>query len=418
MKKIFFIFLLLYAGNLYAIDRYVNPNLSSGNGTTLFNTITSAVNASVNGDRILIVAGTYNEPALTLNKSLTLLSQTAGSIINYNGNIIIAGFPNMKLEILGFNLGVYSLTCNAISGGSHSNRSKLSIIDSRFTNLSVDQDYYELNCVRSTISATTTFRYGNFVISKTNDLFVLDEPSINQTGAKILIIGDTVLNLLEIRNDDFPILIANNNLLNLHFFRWNHLSANTNYIRNNNFNLNAQLLMGANPPSYNFEFSSNLFIGSVTFSSNTPCGNAGVYGFTVYRCSPEGCGGCHCCTSTGFSSAFSLFPQPSTPGFFKWTFNGIDLPSTAPSGGNPLVLTKIIGPIGTPIDAGNPNHDYYDIDLTINDRGVTGGPYSIVNYNPSINPSNGKAYIFDLEMPSDLFPGQQVDIKAKGYHRN
>jgi hypothetical protein len=424
MKKIFFIFLLLYAGNLFAIDRYVNPNLSSGNGTTLFTTITSAVNASVNGDRILVVAGTYNEPALTLNKSLTLLSQTAGSIINYNGNIIIAGFPAMKLEILGFNLGVYSLVASQYGGTftsapyGHLNRVKVSVIDCKMTNLSFDNDYYELNCIRSTMTGTTTFRFGNFVLSKTNDLFVLDEPSINQTGAKILIIGDTVLNLLEIRNDDFPILIANNDLLNLHFFRWNHLPANTNYIRNNNFNVNAQLLIGANPPSYNFEFSSNLFIGSVTFSSNTPCGNAGVYGFTVFRCNPEGCAGCNCCASTGFSSTFSLFPQPSTLGFFKWTFNGIDLPSTAPSGGDPLVLTKIIGPIGTLIDAGNPNHDYYDIDLTINNRGVTGGPYSIVNYNPSIIPSNGKAYIFDLEMPSDLFPGQQVDIKAKGYHRN
>ena len=89
-----------------------------------------------------------------------------------------------------------------------------------------------------------------------------------------------------------------------------------------------------------------------------------------------------------------------------------------PSGGDPLVLTKIIGPVGTTIDAGNPNHDYYDIDLTINDRGRTGGPYSILNYSPSINPSNGKAFIFDLEMPTDLFPGQQVDINAKGYHKN
>ena len=83
-----------------------------------------------------------------------------------------------------------------------------------------------------------------------------------------------------------------------------------------------------------------------------------------------------------------------------------------------MVLTKITGSTGTNIDSGNPNHDYYDIDLTINNRGRTGGPYSILNYNPSINPSNGKAFVFDIEMPTDLFPGQQVDIKSKGYHKN
>jgi hypothetical protein len=113
-----------------------------------------------------------------------------------------------------------------------------------------------------------------------------------------------------------------------------------------------------------------------------------------------------------------LFPDPNVTGYFKWTYNGIDLPCTVPTGSQPLVLTKIIGTTGTNVNTGNPNHDYYDIDLTINDRGRTGGPYSILNYNPTFNPSNGKAYVFDLEIPADLFPGQQIDIKAKGYHRN
>jgi hypothetical protein len=324
----------------------------------------------------------------------------------------------MKLEVLGFNLGIYSVSSNAIAGGSATNRAKVNFIDSKMINLSVDQNYYELNCARCTMSGATTFRFGNFVVSKTNDLYVLDEPQINQTEFKILIAADTVLNLFEFRNDDFPVIIANNKLLNIHFFRWNSLVTNTNIIRNNEFNVNSQLLFGANPPGYNFEFSSNLFLGTVSFSSNTPCGNAGVYGYTVYRCQPEGCGGCNCCSSTSFNPGLSLFPQPTVSGFFKWTYNGIDLPCTIPAGNQPLVLTKIIGPIGTNIDAGNPNHDYYDIDLTTNDRGRIGGPYSILNYNPSINPSNGKAFVFDIDMPTDLFPGQQVDIKSKGYHKN
>jgi hypothetical protein len=305
-----------------------------------------------------------------------------------------------------------------IIGGSGSNRAKVSFIDSRMVNLSVDQDNYELNAARCSVTSSTTFRFGNFVTSKTNDLFVFDEPQINQTSSKILIASDTIMNLLEYRNDDFPFIIANNKLLNLHIFRWNYIATKTNYIRNNEFNNNSQILFGANPPGYNFEFSSNYFLGTVAFSSNTPCGNAGVYGYTVFRCSPEGCAGCACCSSTSFSASSSLFPQPTIAGFFRWTYNGIDLPCTIPSGSQPLVLTKIIGTTGTTLDTGNPNHDYYDIDLTINDRGRTGGPYSIYNYNPSINPSNGKAFIFDLEMPTDLFPGQQVDIKAKGYHKN
>lgn len=87
------------------------------------------------------------------------------------------------------------------------------------------------------------------------------------------------------------------------------------------------------------------------------------------------------------------------------------------AGSYTLTFYKVIGPIN-PIDGGNPGHEYYDINLTINDRGRTGGSYSINNYQPSINPSNGKAFIFDLEIPSDLSPGQPVNIKAKGYQKN
>ena len=418
MKNIFlsvFMFAFFIAN---ATDRYVDPTLSAGDGITLFTTIASAVATSVNGDRIIIAPGSYAEPTLTLNKSLTLISQTAGSTVYYNGNIVIAGFAGMKLQILGFNLGIYSLSSSAIASGSGSNRAKVSIIDSKMVNMSLDQDYYELNCARCSMSGTTTFRFGNFVASKTNDLYENDEANINLSGSKILIVADTVLNIFEVRNDDYPITIANCYLNNLYFWKWNSISTNTNYIRNNDFIVGANVLFGANPPAYNIEFSSNQFLGTYFFSSNTPCGYAGIYGYTVYRCAPEGCAGCSCCASVAFSSTSSLFPDRSKNGFFRWTYNGIDLPCTVPSGSDSLVLTKIIGTMGTTVNSGNPNHDYYDIDLTINDRGRNGGSYCIQNYNPTYNPSNGKAYIFDLEMPADLFPSVPVNIKAKGYHRN
>jgi hypothetical protein len=413
MKRALLIFILFSTSRLFAIDRFVDPNLSAGNGTTLFTSITSAVAASVNGDRVLIVPGTYNEPTLTIGKSLTLLSQTAGSIINYNGNIVIAGFPGMKLEIIGFNLGVYSLSSNAITSGSANNRAKVSIVACRMTDLSVNQDYYELNCAQSRITQTTTYRYGSFVVSRTDLLYLNDEPNQNLSGIKHLIAADTIDTRLEVRNDDYPVTIANCQLLQLYFWKWNHIITNTNYIRNNQFvSGTIKLIFGLNPPAYNIDFSSNEFLGTPNYQIGGGSGGCGTPAGYYDAIESNGCGG------TPFSTTVSSFPQATTSGFFKWTYNGIDLPCTVPTGTQPLVLTKITGPTGTNIDAGNPNHEYYDTDLTVNDRGRTGGPYSILNYNPSINPSNGKAFIFDLEMPADLFTGQQVDIKAKGYHKN
>lgn len=409
----------------WAIDRFVDPALSTGNGTTLFTTINSAVSAAVDGDRILIVAGNYNEPTLTIGKSLTLLSQTAGSSINYNGNIVIAGFPGMKLEILGFNLGVYSFSSNAISGGAPANRAKISIIDCKMADLNNDQNYYELNCIKCVLTGTITFRYGGFFAGKSNNLNVTDEPNQNQSGSRILIIADTIIGNLEFRNNDFPATISNCLLKNLYLWHWNYLSTNTNKITNNEFQSSYIFIPTIGVPGYNFEISSNIFTGTTNFYNGSPtCASCtgGCCGAPAPTCTPGYYNGTFTITTcnifVSWSTTSSAFPNPSVPGFFRWTYNGIDLPCTIPTGSQPLVLTKIIGPVGVSIDAGNPNHDYYDIDLTLNDRGVTGGPYSIYNYNPSFNPSNGKAFIFDLELPADLFSGQQVDIKAKGYHKN
>jgi hypothetical protein len=428
MKKLIFLTILATSFNVFAVDRFVDPNLSSGNGTTLFTTIASAVTASVNGDRILIVAGTYNEPTLTLSKSLTILSQTAGSTIVYNGNFVIAGFPGMKLEILGFNLGIYSVSSNAITGGSVSNRAKVSFIDCKMTNLSIDQDFYELNSARCGMTGTTTFRYGNFVVSKTSNLNVTDEPNSNLLINKILIACDTISNILNFSNDDNRFTITNCLIKEIQLLKWNTLLSIKNIVSNNEFSANCKIIVAKNPPNYNLIFTSNNFTSAPLFylanTPGAPCtdGAAGNWGQTICWPVQMNCMFAGCISDASninsYSPTVAGFPTPNSTGFFQWTYNGIDLPCTIPTGAQPLVLTKIVGTVGTNIDSGNPNHDFYDIDLTINDRGRNGGPYSILNYNPSINPSNGKAYIFDLEMPTDLFPGQQVDINAKGYHKN
>ena len=54
MKNIFTLLSLFSFTSIFAIDRFVDPNLSSGNGTTLFTNITAAVATAVNGDRIII----------------------------------------------------------------------------------------------------------------------------------------------------------------------------------------------------------------------------------------------------------------------------------------------------------------------------------------------------------------------------
>ena len=58
--------------------------------------------------------------------------------------------------------------------------------------------------------------------------------------------------------------------------------------------------------------------------------------------------------------------------------------------------------------------EYRDIDNTTNDIGTTGGPHAWSNYNTT----TGKAAIFNLELPFQLYIGGSHNIKAKGFHKN
>jgi hypothetical protein len=415
MKNIFTFLTLFTFSSISAIDRFVDPNLSSGNGTTLFTTITSAVNAAVNGDRIIIVSTTYNEPALTISKSLQIMPQTPGTTINFNANIIISGFAGMKLEITGFNLGIYYFSSNPITSGSYSNRAKVSIIQCNSAIIDFNNIYYEANIILNQVPNYIAFRFGNIVSNTTANIYLLDESQENIISSdKNLITNNQVSNIIGVYNNDYKFIIANN------------------ILKNNNFMDNAVINFSSDSvPNYNIIFTSNKF--NTSFSAwSTSCGgdpySNNQNNVSSYNIDPNSL----FATAYAYNSWFpftntacgnysqqstNAFPNPNISGFFEWSYNGLDINCPSPNVGQPLALTKIVG-AANDIDSGKPSHDYYDIDLTINDRGITGGPYSQLNYNPTSNPNNSKAFIFDLDMPTDLFPGQNIDIKAKGYHKN
>lgn len=447
MRKLFTIFTLLSISFGFATDRFVDPNLSSGNGTTLFTNITSAVAAAQNGDRIIIASSTYNEAALTIGKSLQIMPQTPGTTISFNANITIAGFPGMKLEISGFNLGIYSINSVVLVNGSINNRAKVSIINCTANYIDFNNDFYKVNIIENSVSKGIIFRFGNVVKNITKQISLLDEPQNNPNSVeKNLIIANQVQYLIGIYNNDYMIVLANNTMRDLSFRRWNANTIIKNYIINNEFTADCVLHFStANVPYYNIIFSSNKFNSSFRMNQMSSGGTSvtdknynadqDYLGFDYDSWMPRWA---WCCngpngwyylngpeTPTSMPSfsannwstnGSTSYLNTSVQGFFEFSYNGITSNMAIPGAGSPLNFTNIQGSLND-INGGNPNHFFYDIDLTINDRGVNGGPYSLLNYNAA-NPNNSKAFIFDLDMPTDLFPGQNVEIKAQGYHKN
>ncbi len=424
--------------NLFALDRLVDPNLSSGNGTTIFTTLTSAISAAVNGDNIIVVSSTYNEAALTITKSLKIAPQTPGSIINFNANINITGFAGMNLEFIGINIGVYSFLANAPTSGSATSRANVTFIGCTATNINFNQNYYNLNLIKCNVSSVLTFKYGKITYNNLGNCYLNDEPSTNlTTDERIFIVANTINNETQLLNDDYVYHFTNNTLKNLRVQKWILDVNKTNYITNNEFANNCQLHFATiiqNAPfncsgscnydalyainSYNFKYENNNFIGTVYFTNKNSGSSGGTASnhYSAFRYGNDYFSSisCNYCLPNILTYQ-SQFPNPNSSGFFSWTYNGNIIPCTVPSGSQPLSLTRIAGPTNI-IDGGNPNHEYYDIDLTINDRGKFGGPYTLNNYSATNN--SGFSFVNDLSMPTDLFPSTQVNIKASGYHSN
>lgn len=419
MKKTITLLAFFCVVNVFATDRFVDPNLSQGNGTTLFTTITSAIAAAQNGDRIIVASSTYNEAELTINKSLQIIPQTAGTTINFNANINISGFAGMNLEIIGFNLGVYNIS--STQAGSMSNRAKVSIINCSINNLNLNIEGFECYILSNNISGGISARFGYFVSNTVSSLYILDEAATNPNNIdeKILIVNNAISGVLYVFNNATRFIIANNDLNTIAIKRWNANSSLTNYIFNNNFNISKLIVSAVNVPNYNLIFTNNL--GTASFYTGLQGSGGTQYNplhldYNGRQAEDIIFDPWYYTETSNAGMTTTLFPDNNVSGFFEWTYNDQLVPSSAPSSNQPLSFVNAYAGNST-VNGGNPNHKYYDIDLTINDRGINGGPYSQLNYNAS-NPNNSRAFIFDLDMPVDLFPGQDVEIKAKGYHSN
>jgi hypothetical protein len=424
-RNILLLIISLLANNLYAVDIFVNPNILPGAVPNTYTTLVAALNASNNGDRVFIKSGSYTTQAITLTKSLIISPDTSGGSVTMSDGFYVEGFAGMKLQILGITAPY--LTANPGSPTS-ADRAKIYVIDCHFGNLSIDQNNYDLSCARTWVDNYTTFRKGSFVISKTNYLYINAEPgggNVADTINKIMIVADTISGALVYNCDNFKMLIANNLLKYLLVTKWNWYTGNTNYIINNEFvNGNTLHFPIQNVPYYNFDVSNNIF-NSFSFLGQyaiAGCSCPGrlyhwVYGNTTFQVEYSPGGACgNNCNYTIQNANSCPFPNIDVSGVFRWSYNGFTLSGSGTAGN--LGFVNIPGSTNI-INSGNPESQFYDIDLTLNDRGREGGPYSILNYLPTANPTNSKAFIFDLEIPTTLQPStQSIKVRAQGYHRN
>lgn len=397
---------MISVGQIKAADLYVR-DLGAGGA---YSTISEAITAASDGDRIIIRPKTSNVPYLenlTINKSLTFASEINFTKYYVQGNISIVPAINRVVTInnmYAFQSPI-ATTSVTLSGG----RATVNLI-----NCNVDED---INLSSKNVTANvfqSSCRYLSFVHGKIiansiqtlnliNDATPLATSDIQIIANNINYTG-TSYGTMNLSTTSYPLKIYNNDC------SVNSVAATISPIRNK----------------------PNLIISSIkTGSTNLIQNNR----FRQSNTNPEYAGNVIDLGASGsaiMNIANNILITPSTYIFaehiyayssltviasnnlFTETikFDGVDISSGNINGVYTMNLTTGVSS-GAIINAGINDDEYQDLDLTRNDIGPLGGSNSWMNYWPS-NAGNKPRVMF-LNTPRKVYSGTTtIQAEATG----
>ena len=386
-----------------AADIYVNNSGQPGTYTS----INAAVAAANSGDNVYISPFSVYTEDISIDKSISLISGVSDTYFNVIGTIDVTGFGAGKVKFIGLSV---SGNINGTNGTSSLfNETEVYIIDCKVGgSVYFNSVYYiDVHVYYSTVGNQTRFTKGDIIGSNFNNtVYIQDGPNVG-IGDTIRIIGNYFDNCpINWYNDDHYFLIANNCFqrrgTHLQIDKHHYNSLSNNNVINNTFHPGENYTAGIQ--NYSGD-------GTITISSST-VSQGNIY--FINNLMARNYGNRVNINGTGQSS------DDMRPKLIHNVYgNSGGLNGLVNVVGNVLApddlivepLEKCLNP--AVVDKGLPSLEYYDIDMTINDVGIHGGPYSIDNYRSS---GNGKARVYDLDMPFEIWNGQTPQVKANATH--
>lgn len=364
-----------------------------------YTSIQAALNAAANNDTIVV----YDKPSgqnwienITIDKNIWLMHPVDTVRFKLFGSITIVPKAGMDLYLIGYDLQGNSIgvtTTNATA--TSSNRAKITVSNCQnITAINLNQDWIDARVFFNTLNITgdINFRHG-FAIGNVNTGFIqtILESTTAAQNDSILIIGNKTSRVIVDTREHF--VVANN------------YSTQSNgqiswgielYTRNN-----SGISICTNNTMINF-------YGILTYSYNNTritnnivwhSQNGQWYGVQAAN---GGNGGTpfisHNLFRWGNLVQYSLNNELNYFANNNSASGAVDTWGRASSGNTAC------------IDKGLYLGEYYDINLTRNDLGTYGGPYSIDNY---INANNSKAGVLYINMPHFLTNiNQLINVKA------
>ena len=438
---------LLFCVPAKSADLYVNNSGQSGTYTT----IQTALNVASSGDRIFVSPyGIYSED-LTISKSITIAPSIEGSNIVLNGKITFWPFANDIINIIGINASNCDLTTNTISATVNT-KATINITSCTFsTDIDLDHDAILVNTYFSTFRHLY-LTYGNSIANKGTSIRYFDGPN-TVLGDTSKVLANLIGSSITYGNNDFYYRISNNRCNSINIQKPVFNSNVNNFITNNWVNddrINTysieflfftagdnysnvmvsgnvvhtihndsdpngeetqiiRLWKNLSTPAVNLSQTNspvvfyNINLASTHRNDRSP--NTAVYRF---KYSGSGSGGFSGSLNEGYNTRF-IERNTSMNGYLDYSGSIYIFKSLSPADKSKVADLEYF------VDLNAPTTEYYDIDLTRGDLGPWGGPYSWDNYWDS---ATGNARIIDINLPSEIWPGQTVNLKAEAVHTN
>jgi hypothetical protein len=374
-----------------AADLYVN---GSGNANT-YPTIQGAVNASSSGDNIYVATvGTYSENVTITNKSLFIIAAVADEEFTLSGSFTLSPGTGNEVTIIGMYNG--NVTC---SGYGTSN-----LISSFISSISGSSSGGKLNVYDCEVTNSFTI-YNGSVKGNVIDRLVVNSAS-GANGDTIRIMGNYMTSL-DWNSSMAYFEICNNYINGQASSSFSQSPVTIDYLQatpgGTNLIANNTIDFSTSSTSYNrggIVFSSSVSNGQNLVIANNYLKN--TYNNYAYAIN----------ANYGISNALIANNQYYS-GYFSIGLTGSSLVDNGTSSVS-WTYNSTTGVLTSGSNMGLDQIEYRDINNTRNDIGTSGGPHAWSNYNTT----TGKAAVFNLELPFQLYIGGNHNIKAKGFHKN
>ena len=399
MKKLLFI-LMAFMLTLQVSAGVLLVKEYGVNGT--YSTIQSAINATVEGDTVLVFPKpsgiAWSEGTLYLVHQIILLDSDGSCFNQNNGHLSIEIADGREYNFMGWCWSGRNLYTSG--SASQTNKCIITITDCQFSIIDLRADGIDARVMNNYINYLYV-DYGVIIANDVDYIRVNHEFTNNSTDS-ILIIGNDGC---DIEIETYHYVWLYNNYIRerdadyaLKIHDMNSGGDNYNIIANNTFYYDYSQGVAVEYHT-NTKITNNYFYLTISNGNTWALTAAGGYGGTPFVSY----------NYANYNTNNANHNRTNIPMGLEYNCFG------SCQSGNYSLGSR--GKVNTP-NTGNYLGEYNDIDLTRNDVGTYGGPHSIDNFWDQPNPNNSKARINFLNLPHFFTTPGTIDLKGGAHIRN